>query len=220
MTTLRVVDMPPGSLSPNPWNSNVLSPEAEIKLENSIKKFGIYRPITCRELADGTLQILGGEHTAQAAVRLGIELVPVANLGRVPDKKAKALGLADNGRYGEEDVLRLSEILKDLAGEDLASFLPMTDEDVASMFAISNIGLDDLDLPADDERSEDLPDLSRGAPETHTLMRFKVPLESAAAIKRVIDHFMKRSGYDRDKDALAGAGMALADLCTQMEAGK
>ena len=92
MTTrpIEVIHVPPAQLKPNPWNTNKLSPEAEGKLDNSLLEFGLYKPIICRELPDGSLQILGGEHRTRAASRAGHATVPVVNLGQISDVRAKA----------------------------------------------------------------------------------------------------------------------------------
>ena len=68
-------------LRPNPWNTNHVTPENEEKLRASIARFGVFKPIICRELQDGTLEILGGEHRWQTARDMGLDTVPVVNLG-------------------------------------------------------------------------------------------------------------------------------------------
>lgn len=213
----KYLRVPPGDLKPNPWNSNVLSPDAEAKLEQSLLEFGVYKPVTCRELADGTLQILGGEHTRGAAIRLAIEDIPVINLGRLTDKVAKAIGLVDNGRYGEDDALKLASIIKDLAGMDVTKFLPITDEDLASLFAVdTNIDLDDLDISGEDRPAATLPEIAARAAVTHQLFRFNVPVADAPAIEKLLNRVMKKAGYDKET-SLNAAGLALVDLCRVAE---
>ena len=97
-------------LRPNPWNTNAVSPENEEKLRRSIERFGVFKPIICRELPGGTLEILGGEHRWQTAREMGLDTVPVVNLGAVSDERAKEIGLVDNGRYGEDDTLALGVV--------------------------------------------------------------------------------------------------------------
>jgi ParB family chromosome partitioning protein len=223
--TTRQIDLqhlPPAQLQPNPWNTNKLDPAAEGKLENSILEFedvgGLYKPIICRELADGTLQILGGEHRTRAAQRLGLPTVPVVNLGVISDARAKALGLADNGQYGHDDADGLAKLLAELKLEDgLLEMLPYTDEDLAGIFATSRIDLDNLDLLGDDDEADrSLPDASDLPPRaaiTHELMRFKVPVEDRERVEQLIQSVIKNRGLKAEQDSLVASGMALVEIC-------
>lgn len=217
MTTRRIdiVHVPPEQLQPNPWNSNVVGPEMEQRLDESIRQFGVYKPIICRELEDGSLEILGGQHRAASAQRQGHETVPVVNLGRVSDSKAKALGLADNGRYGEDDALKLGSILKDIQADfEIEAFLPYTDKDLAGIFAASDIDLDDIGLDASSESAHaDLPDAMAARPTvTHELMRMKVPIEDREFVQALINRVIKNQGLATEQDSLVAAGMALVAI--------
>lgn len=207
---IDILHIDPRELRPNPWNSNYVAPENEAKLKESIRRFGVYKPIICRTV-DDRLEILGGEHRARAAAEMGIETVPVVDLGAVSDKKAKEIGLADNGRYGDDDLLKLSKLLTEIGGEDAATFLPFDEKDLASIFAISKIDIDDLELPGEKPTEfEPLPDAR--ATLTHQFLRFKVPLADAEAVSQLIEMVIKAKGYDKEKDSLAAAGMALVDI--------
>lgn len=210
MPDFKYSEIDPRSLKPNPWNTNVVSPENDLKIEASIKRFGLFKPIIVRELPSGDLEILGGEHRAKAAQRMGIKKVPIMNLGIISDDKAKEIGLVDNGRYGEDDTLQLSELLQSLGdSDDLLSFLPYTDEDMSSIFSSSSIALDELELPDDDSSIPELP--TAPVTPTHQLMRFKVPIADAAKITVLIEKTMKEQGYTME-DSYANAGNALVHL--------
>src|SRR4051812_26558524 len=101
-------------LHPNPWNTNVVTPENEKRIEESIKRLGLFKPVTVRELTDGRLEILGGQHRWEAARRLGYKEVPIFNVGTISDVQAQQIGVADNGRYGEDDAAALATLLKGL----------------------------------------------------------------------------------------------------------
>ena len=215
MAELKMEHVGVGSLKPNPWNTNVVSPENEEKIESSIKRFGIFRPIVARELEDGTLEILGGQHRWQAAKRLGLSEIPVVNLGRISDKKAKEIGLVDNGRYGEDDALALSELLKDLGTTDeLLGFLPYSGDELETLFSSTSIDLDDLDIPDDDGKVPDLPPLK--ATQTHQIMRFKVPIEDSDFVQRLIEATMRSQGFT-DDDSMTNAGNALVHLLKEIK---
>src|SRR5690606_13838396 len=89
----------PQELEANPWNTNMMSPENEAKLEVSIDRNGIFRPIIVREVAGSTkLQVIGGEHRWEIARRKGMAEIPIVNLGPISDEQAKEIGIIDNAR--------------------------------------------------------------------------------------------------------------------------
>lgn len=217
---ISLLHLPPGQLQPNPWNTNKLSPEAEGKLENSLLEFadigGLYKPVICRELPDGSLQILGGEHRSRAAARMGIATIPVVNVGPMSDARAKALGLADNGQYGHDDAAGLAALLAELKLEDgLLEILPYSDEDLAGIMASVSIDLDDISLGDDANTAPGLPDpndLPPRATITHELMRFKVPVEDRDWVEKLFQKVVKDKGLKSEQDSLVAAGMALVEI--------
>ncbi|MEB0029194.1 ParB/RepB/Spo0J family partition protein [Undibacterium sp. RTI2.1] len=206
----------PKTLIPNPWNTNVVSPDNEAKIDESLRRFGMFKPIVVRTLPNGTLQILGGAHRRDSAIRLGMKSVPIINVGEVDDKHAKEIGLVDNGRYGDDDTLQLAALLEDLGTpEDLSKFMPYTDSDFASIFASVNIALDDLDLPEDDESTSPKLPAERQV-QTHQIMRFKVPSGDVATITDAIEKTMKSQKFT-DEDSLSNAGNALVHIFRGIE---
>ena len=101
-------------LFPNPWNTNTVAPDNQAKIEASIKRYGMFKPLICRTLDDGRLQIVGGEHRWEAAKAIGIQEVPIVNLGKIDDKRAKEISLIDNSRYGTDDSLKPAEVLNSM----------------------------------------------------------------------------------------------------------
>lgn len=209
---IQIEYFPPEDLKPNPWNSNHMGPEMEARLESSIKEFNFIKPVLCRRLIDGSLQIIGGEHRCSKAVEMGITSVPVVVLENIDDKRAKALGLADNGRYGQDDTLKLSEILGDL-GDLYLDTIPYDEKDLAGIFASSSVNLDDLGLNERDDSDVGLADMDipRGAP-THELMRFKVPVEDRERVEKFIAQIVKTKGFASEQDSMVAAGMALVEI--------
>lgn len=203
--------MDPKLLQPNSWNTNVVTPENEEKLEKSMKRLGVFKPITVRTLEDGTLEILGGEHRVDLAIRSGMTEIPVINLGRIGDKEAKEMGLVDNARYGSDDSLQLAGLMEELGddAEEIASFLPYSDMDITEIFSSKSIDLSDLEMSDDDDlpASED----SSVSILTHQIMRFKIPIEDADAITEIIEQIMKAQKFD-SSDSMTNAGDALVYL--------
>lgn len=205
----------PGTLKSNPWNTNVMSPDNEAKLEESIRRRGMFKPVVVRELEDGSLQILGGEHRAQIAARMGLKQVPVFNLGRIDESAAKEIGILDNARYGADDTLQLAELLESLGSADeLASFMPYSDADLTSIFSSVSIALDNLDLSEEDEAAPTLP--KERPIQTHQIMRFKVPVDDVGMVTELIERVMKSQKFT-ESDSLANAGDALVFVCKRAE---
>lgn len=212
MNQLQSAD--PATLTPNPWNTNVVSPDNEEKLEASIRRRGMFKPVIVRELADGSLQILGGAHRAQVAARIGLKQVPIFNLGQIDDTSAKEIGLLDNARYGADDTLQLAELLEGLGtADELASFMPYSETDLASIFSSINIAFEDLDLNDEDEKTPILP--KEKPIQTHVVMRFKVPVDDQGWIVDMIEKTMKRQKLT-EEDSLTNAGDALVHLLKQL----
>lgn len=200
----------PTLLKNNPWNTNVVSPENELKLRASIERFGMFKPIVVRTLADGSLEILGGQHRNEIATSMGLSDVPIINLGQIDDERAKEIGLVDNGRFGEDDTLALAELLKGMASVDeLSTFMPMSDAEFASITAAVSIDLDDLDLPEESDATPTLP--ATKLAQTHQIMRFKVPVDDVAAVTEAVERTMKLQGFT-ESDSLTNAGDALVFL--------
>jgi ParB family chromosome partitioning protein len=200
----------PALLAPNPWNTNGMGPDAELKLEESIRQFGMFKPVIVRRLENGSLQIIGGEHRATIAKRMGMAEIPAVDLGRLSDQEAKKVGLLDNSRYGTDDTFLLAELLEGLGNaEDLAKYMPYSESDLASIFSSVNIALDDLDIP-DDEDSLPITPREKTV-QTHQVMRFKVPAEDAVRIQELVERTMKTHKFS-ESDALTNAGDALVHL--------
>lgn len=211
----RIEWVDPSTLKKNDWNTNVVSPDNEAKIEEAIDRFGYFKPILVRTLPNGTKEILGGEHRTDAAIRRG-EQVPIIDLGPLDDVKAKEISLVDNGRYGVDDSLKLAELLGTLGDQDeLSSFLPYSDAELTSIFSVSSIDIDDLSLPDDDDEEPVLPP-SAPKVQTHQVMRFKIPLEDVDDVTHVIEEIMKEHGFT-ESDSLTNAGDALVYLCKQGE---
>ena len=204
----------PESLIPNPWNTNHLTPEAELKLEISIARNDMFKPVLIRSLEDGTHQLLGGAHRAAAALRMGKPTIPAINLGVISDIKAKEISVIDNARYGYDDASALSALLEEIGSfSELASFMPFDVSQLDAMSAvrgvdIESIDLDNLDL---DEESADPIETMTRAPKTHVVMRFKVPIDDQSVIESRIKRVISEQELS-DSDSLVNAGDALVWL--------
>lgn len=205
---MQLLQVAPGALSPNPWNTNhITDPADEERLRHSLQELGTFKPILARELEDGSLQIIGGEHRWRAAQQLGHETVPVLNLGHVDDVRAKKMGLVDNARYGHDDPAGLADLLREL-GAEMDLIMPLSDVDLAAISSSANEALDDLDSIG---RTE-LPSLEDvKPPPTVQVLRFKVPVEDVGWVSTLIEKAKKQGGYTQE-DSLSNAGNALVHM--------
>ena len=215
----KVTKVNPRLLKRNPWNTNKVSAENEEKLRNSIRRNDLLGVIVARELDDGSLEIIGGEHRAQIAVEEGLTEVHVQNVGFITDERAKELMLLDNGRYGQDDAFELAALLDELSQDaDLSSFMPYSSEDMDKLLTTANIDLDALD----DELNDDLEDIEvtrekREAPiQTHQILRFKVAMDDVERVQRVINRIKTEQGLD-ELDSMTAAGDALVHLVGELD---
>lgn len=208
--------MSPNELQANPWNTNSVDHENEEKLKNSIKRFGIFKPVVIREIGsidEPDFEIIGGEHRWLAAKSLEFEQIPVVNLGRITDKQAKEISIADNSRYGSDDTVSLAELFSEIGdSEDIQNYLPYSDHDIKAIFSSVDIAFDDLELDDDDE--DTIPTSEEPvakSPPTHTIMRFKVPIKDAENITEKIEKIKNRQDFTHE-DELTNAGDALVHI--------
>lgn len=215
MSMQKTQQVDPNSLAFSPWNINSVPEENQRKLEESIRRNGIFRPVVVRELEDGTLQVIAGEHTTRAAISLGYETIDVYNLGPISEVRAKEISVVDNQHYGHEDSFGLAGLLKEFEG-DVGDFMPFDDEDLKAIFRASSIDFDSLELP---DSSEEIPATTGSnpaddlavAPVTHQIMRMKVPIGDAEFVTRCLDNVMKRQGF-KGGDSLSNVGDALVHV--------
>lgn len=207
----------PRLLKPNPWNTNSCSPEAEGKLDESVRQLGMFKPILVRELPDGTYQILGGAHRVEASIRVGLAEVPFHSVGQISDSKAKQIGLVDNARYGEDDQVGLAKLLKELGAEiDVTTFMPFDDNDMKSIFSSVEYDLDSLDLEQEPLVPLGLPSEPSATVATHRIMRFRVPEEASQEITDKLERVMRLQGFT-EEDPLTNAGDAFAYVMSKVE---
>ena len=211
----QFLELKPSQLRKNSWNTNKVTPENERKIRASLKRNGVFKPIIVRETKDGEYEIIGGQHRWEQAIELGLDKLPVFNLGCIDDKRAKEISLADNARYGTDDTIELAELLKTLDTDELKDFLPYGESDINEIFS-SNIALEELELEEDIETKLETPDdlepVVKPA-KTHTIMRFKVPIADAERITALIATTQKEYGFT-EADELTNVGDALVHILT------
>lgn len=215
---MQVEEINPKDLRPNPWNPNIVDPINQMKLEASIQKDGIKRPIVVRTLEDGSMEIIGGQHRTLAAISLGYDRVPVINRGKISDADAKRETLIDNFRYGSDDAMRFSALLQDPeigSAEELLMTMPIDEEELAGYFAhltAEKIEVEVDSILNDEEEKSEAIDLGAGTPtRTHQIIRFRVSVEDAAKIGEIVKKVRAEQGY-MESDDMTNDGDALVHL--------
>ena len=219
----KIQMMPASELHANPWNPNSVGAENMEKLKASLKANQFFKPVLVRELEDGSLEIIGGQHRVQAAEELGIE-VPVLNLGALDDVTAKKFTLMDNDGYGENDSTLLARVLKDLesanvdiVGEmtyDESSLNELLDLTVKTDDLIDELdALDDIDLttPPDTKPSE-----YDEEPTTFKSIKVKVDISVSEHVEDMIRDRVEEYGIE-DSDPAVQRGMLLQRLLEDTE---
>ena len=124
-----------------------------------------------------------------------------------------------NGRYGEDDTLMLAELLSSLGDtQDILNYMPYTNEELEGIFLSSSIALDELNIDDDDDNLStlSLSEIPLKPLQTHQIMRFKIPMEDAAGLQKLIESTMRSQGY-LDEDSLSNAGNALVHLIRKIK---
>lgn len=208
----------PHDLIPNPWNPNEVDPINQEKLNKSISK-GFFKPVIVRTLDDGTLQILGGQHSTDAAKSAGMKEIPIFNLGKISDAEAKSITIKDNSRYGEINEIKMADILGSGEIGDaqlILSEFPIDEDYLSNIFSheMDDVTIDDLDMDLDDEDSPvDIAPATSGI--THQIIRFKVPTVNAHLVTEVIERIKEEQDYNSSDD-LTNSGDALVYLMRGM----
>jgi len=217
---MKQLEMSPHELRPNPWNTNSVDPVNMDKLKASMKRLGCFKPIIVREVEESGLminQIIGGEHRWKTSIDLGFEKVPVINMGEISDAHAKEISIVDNGRYGTDNHDEFIKLIESIGAEDIIDIMPLSSDELEDLMSgssdddlkeLEDLTLADMEIEAAPEKVEKL--------QSNQVVRFKVPMEDAGGVKRVIDNIKKEQGF-KDSDALTNAGDALVFLCAKYE---
>ena len=173
----------PFELKCNPWNSNKVNRKNFEKLKLSLEKYGNFKPVTCRRLDSGELQILGGYHRTEAAKELGIKEIPVIILKNVTEEQAKEIGILDNTRYGEDDKELLEKILDDLT--DLEGFESIVPEMEAPVLPLDDGLIEEAMEKFEEEEHED----------GLQTIRFRLEPEKAEEVISILEDIAEKNGF-------------------------
>lgn len=133
----NIVYVPVGELREAEYNPNVMS-DAEIKrLASSLKQYGFVDPIIANLR---TRTIVGGHQRLKAAIKLGMDEVPVLWLN-VDERTEREINIALNKHSGSFDDEKLVAMLKGFSeGDDDFDFGPLgfADDEIEDLFGLPN----------------------------------------------------------------------------------
>jgi hypothetical protein len=173
---LVVEYVPRSRIRPNPWNPNKQDEFIYAKELASIRAFGFVDPVLTRDAGDD-FEIIDGEHRWRAAGELGIDPIPIVNLGEIGDTEARQLTIVLNETRGRPEPEKLRELLEDLSRrrpvQDLLEVLPYTREQFEAL--VKPFDWSSVEQPK--QRIE----------EQWVLRSYKLPAEVAALLDGAID---------------------------------
>ena len=146
-------------IAPNKWNYNKQDEKTFNKLVESLRRFGFVSPVIVRQnpKKKGTYEVINGEHRFHAAKVLGLKDIPVVDLGKLDDSKAKQLSIILNELSGSPDQVRLAELLRDISDDvsmgDLQVVMPYTERELKMFVEAVDFSFDSLS--GADPRSQD-----------------------------------------------------------------
>lgn len=188
-TDLSVLYVPHANIVANSWNPNQQDDFIYARELESIRQFGFVNPIICRSFANGTFEIIDGEHRWKAAGDLGIDPVAVIDLGFVEDDDAKQLTIVLNETRGVAQPGPLRALLADLASrkpvDDLVRVLPYDSKALASLLRVNPDVWDAVETAARTSKA------NRDT-ERWVLRSFRLPADAAD----VLDDAIRRAQED------------------------
>ena len=128
----------PADLIPYARNAKKHDPEQVAKIAGSIREFGFNNPV----LIDQSNGIIAGHGRVMAAIKLGLESVPVIRLSHLTETQRRAYILADNklaelGGGWDEEMLKVE--LEAIKESDIDHLLTgFSDEEMAQLLAETN----------------------------------------------------------------------------------
>jgi DNA modification methylase len=134
----KLEQMHPADLIPYARNAKKHDPEQVVKIAGSIREFGFNNPV----LVDQDNGIIAGHGRVMAAIKLGLESVPIIRLSHLTETQRRAYILADNklaelGGGWDEEMLKVE--LEAIKESDLDHLLTgFSDEEMAELLAETN----------------------------------------------------------------------------------
>lgn len=121
------------------WNYKKDDKEKAVVLKNNIRRSGQAENIIVREVKNGRLEVVNGNHRYDVFKELEFAQVYVFNMGKVSQPAAERLAVETNETRFETDMVRFAELIKRISLEypidELANTLPLTKTEMTELIA-------------------------------------------------------------------------------------
>ena len=129
------VDVPLNKLHKAPWNYKKEDEDTQRILENNLKAKGQIINVIIRELDDGKLEVVNGNHRLTAFHSIDWkDKVHCFHLGKISKADAEATAISTNELNFEKDPLKLASVIEDIAKvytiDEMAEVLPYSKEEI------------------------------------------------------------------------------------------
>lgn len=115
----NIREVPIEQVRPNVWNPNVMSAEARQAMRQLMSDFGFFGAILVRKVQDAEgewYEIIDGEQRWAELVQAGSPTCPVIEYA-ADDEAAKVLTIALNNLRGENDIVKMSQLVQSLSSD-------------------------------------------------------------------------------------------------------
>lgn len=198
-TGQSVMEIPVSLITPNPRQPRrVFDDERLNELSDSIKRYGILQPITCRRAEGGGYEIVAGERRFRAACRAGFYSVPCIIMDTTEEESA-AVAIIENLQREDLNIFEEASAISSLlfiyrmTQAEAADKLAVSQSYVANKLRLLRFG--------DEERSLIL---ENGLSERHArcLLRLSDEDERLRALRYIIAHKLNVASSEKYVETL------------------
>lgn len=195
----EVRDVPTDKIRPNPRQPrHVFDDEKLSELTESIIRYGVLQPITCKRTADGGYEIVAGERRYRAACRAGFYAVPVIVI-EADENESAELAIIENLQREDLNIFEEASAIS-----SLIFIYRLTQSEAAERLAVSQSYIANKLrlLRFTDEEREMI--LSASLSERHARCLLRLPDKSVRikALRHIIDRGMNVSASEKYVDGL------------------
>lgn len=196
---------------PNDWNPNVLDAPEQVRLHNSLDKFGQVENLVVRQMGD-KYELIGGEHRWKQLKKQKKKkaICAVVNLS---EEDAMLLSEVLNNLHGKPDLDKHSEFYKRLTQsidvEQIIRFVPSTEEEIKNIID---------KITADSTQAGGGVASSGGDPGETLTLKFTVTKLQAEVISQAFDTLAKREGISNISSKTT-KGYCLEMICADFLSG-
>lgn len=172
------------------WNYKTDDDAKLEKLREKIKRNGQLVNVIIRELEDGTLEVVNGNHRQDAFIAEKVERVMAYNLGRTSVTHAKRVAWETNGDEDfDADPLKVARLFRDMAkeygAEDLTKTMSVKPADIARYINMAEFSWEQYgrkETPTHGDK-----DAAQPEPEQFVTIKLDLPEAVASAFSSMLE---------------------------------